>query len=141
MTNKGGQTVSLVTSDSQIPFAGKVSGATVLDIDGGERGLVEYNKPDGFSGGIEIRRLMARVTLRYNFEVPDYKLQGMKLLNVNNATGCPIRIRIRIPTPTPRSKERCPKPDPDGFYTVTWYIAQNRQGTADNVLSESEPVS
>lgn len=139
LTNKGGQTVSLVTSDSQIPFAGKVSGATVLDIDGGDRGLVEYNKPDGFSGGIEIRRLMARVTLRYNFEVPDYKLQGMKLLNVNNT------IRLSNPDTNPDTDTYAEiegtmseNPDPDGFYTVTWYIAQNRQGTADNILSESD---
>lgn len=139
LTNKGGRTVSLVTSDSQIPFAGKVSGATVLDIDNGERGLVEYNKPDGFSGGIEIRRLMARVTLRYNFEVPDYKLQGMKLLNVNDV------IRLSNPDTNPDSDAYAEiegtvseNPDPDGFYTVTWYIAQNRQGTADNILSESD---
>lgn len=139
LTNIGGRTVSLVTSDSQIPFAGKVSGATVLEIDDGNRGLVEYNKPDGFSGGIEIRRLMARVTLRYNFEVPDYKLQGMKLLNVNNA------IRLSNPDTNPDTDTYAEiegtmseNPDPDGFYTVTWYIAQNRQGTADNVLSESD---
>ena len=139
LTNKGGQTVSLVTSDNQIPFAGKVSGATVLDIDGGDRGLVEYNKPDGFSGGIEIRRLMARVTLRYNFDVPDYRLQGLKLLNVNNA------IRLSNPDTNPDTDTYAEiegtmseNPDPDGFYTVTWYIAQNRQGTADNVLSEND---
>lgn len=139
LTNKGGRTVSLVTSDSQIPFAGKVSGATVLEIDKGNRGLVEYNKPDGFSGGIEIRRLMARIMLRYNFEVPDYKLQGMKLLNVNNA------IRLTNPDTNPDTDTYAElegsisdNPDPDGFYTVTWYIAQNRQGTVESILSEND---
>lgn len=139
LTNAEGRTKSLITSDDEVPFAGKVSGITVVDIDEGNRGLIEYNKPSGFVGGIEIRRLMARITLRYKFEVENYKLQGLKLLNVNNA------IRLTNPDKNPDTDtyaifemDEFSKPDPNGFYTVTWYIAQNCQGTVDTILSEDK---
>ena len=79
LINVEGHTQSLITADDEVPLAGEVSGVTVVDIDGGKRGLVEYNKPAGFVGGIEIERLMARVTLRYKFEVENYRLQGLIL--------------------------------------------------------------
>lgn len=73
-----------------------MSGVTVVNVDDGKRGLVEYNKPVGFVGGIEVRRLMARITLRYKFEVENYQLQGLKLLNVNNT------IRLSNPSKIPQ---------------------------------------
>ena len=59
--------------DDEVPLAGEVSGITVMDIDGGDHGLVEYNKPAGFVGGIAIKKLMARITFRYKLEVENYK--------------------------------------------------------------------
>lgn len=56
----------------------------MVQTESGDQGLVEYNKPDGFAGGIEIKRLMSKISLRYKFEVPEYKLDGMKLLNANS---------------------------------------------------------
>ena len=91
------RTQSLITADNEVPFAGEVSGVTVVNVDDGKRGLVEYNKPVGFVGGIEIRRLMARITLRYKFEVENYQLQGLKLLNVNNT--------IRLTNPSKNTTE------------------------------------
>lgn len=139
LTNAGGRTESLITADDEVPFAGKVSGATVVDIDDGNRGLVEYNKPSGFVGGIEIRRLMARITLRYKFDVEDYKLQGLKLLNVNSM------IRLTNPETNPDTDtyavfevDKFSSPDANGFYTATWYVAQNCQGTVENILSEDK---
>lgn len=139
ISNQQGHTVSLITADEQIPFAGKVSGVTVTSIENGERGLVEYNKPDGFSGGIEIRRLMAHVTLRYKFEVSGYKLQGMKLINANSV------IRLKNPDTNPDTdtyielESDLPEtPDADGFYTISWYVAQNCHGTIPSILSESD---
>lgn len=101
LINVEGHTQSLITADDEVPLAGEVSGVTVVDIDGGKRGLVEYNKPAGFVGGIEIERLMARVTLRYKFEVENYRLQGLKLLNVNNTIRLTNlkKIPMRIHTP------------------------------------------
>lgn len=139
LTNAGGHTESLITTDAEIPFAGKVSGVTVVNIDEGKRGLVEYNKPAGFVGGIEIRRLMARITLRYKFDVENYKLQGLKLLNVNNT--------IRLTNPDTNTgadayatleMDKLGEPDPNGFYSATWYVAQNRQGTVASILSEDQ---
>lgn len=139
LTSIGGHTESLITTDDEVPFAGKASGVTIVDIDEGNRGLVEYNKPADFVGGIEIRRLMARVTLRYKFEVEDYKLQGLKLLNVNST--------IRLTNPETNTDAdtyatlEVDKPgtaDANGFYSVTWYVAQNCQGTVESILSENQ---
>lgn len=139
LVNVEGHTESLITTDNEVPFAGKVSGVTVVDLDDGNRGLVEYNKPAGFTGGIQIRRLMARITLRYKFEVEDYKLQGLKLLNVNNT------IRLTNPTQNPGTDTYATlemnepgSPDPNGFYSATWYVAQNRQGTVASIMSEDQ---
>ncbi|WP_291599243.1 DUF4906 domain-containing protein [Bacteroides sp.] len=139
LINVEGHTQSLITADDEVPLAGEVSGVTVVDIDGGKRGLVEYNKPPGFVGGIEIERLMARVTLRYKFEVENYRLQGLKLLNVNNT------IRLTNPekntdadTYATFEMDQLGEPDSNGYYSATWYVAQNRQGTVTTILSESQ---
>lgn len=139
LINIEGHTQSLITADDEVPFAGEVSGVTVIDIDGGNRGLVEYNKPIGFVGGIEIRKLMARITLRYKFEVENYKLQGLKLLNVNSM--------IRLANLEKSSDEdtyvtfeidKLGEPDANGFYSATWYVAQNCQGTVGSIMSENQ---
>lgn len=104
LTNVEGHTQSLITADNEVPFAGEVSGVTVVNVDDGKRGLVEYNKPVGFVGGIEIRRLMARITLRYKFEVENYQLQGLKLLNVNNTIRLTNPSKIPPRTLMPRLK-------------------------------------
>lgn len=140
LTDEGGLTKSLITGDDEIPFAGSVSGVTVSDIDGGQLGLVEYNKPDGFAGGIQIQRLMARITLRYKFDVGSYTLQGMKLLNANR------KIRLNNPdlnaaTDSYATLEYISSPAADatdGYATCTWYVAQNRWGTVGDIRTESE---
>ncbi len=139
LTNVEGHTQSLITADDEVPFAGEVSGITVMDIDGGDHGLVEYNKPAGFVGGIEIRKLMARITFRYKLEVENYKLQGLKLLNVNS--------KVRLTNPEKNTDkdtyvtfeiDEFDEPDPNGFYSATWYVAQNCQGTVASIASESQ---
>lgn len=137
---QGGQTVSQVTRDEEIPLAGQVSGVTVLQTESSDQGLVEYNKPDGFAGGIEIRRLMSKISLRYKFEVPGYKLDGMKLLNANSVirlSGNPdINTRddryVEITAASPAA------PDAEGYRTVSWYVAQNRQGSVSSILAEKD---
>lgn len=139
LTNIEGHTQSLITADDEVPFAGEVSGVTVVNVDDGKRGLVEYNKPVGFVGGIEIRRLMARITLHYKFEVENYQLQGLKLLNVNST--------IRLANPPKNTTEDTyatletidfEGPDSNNFYSATWYVAQNCQGTIESILSENQ---
>lgn len=136
--SQGGGVRSRITSDEEIPFAGKVSGANVLDIDGGSKGLVEYNTPDGFAGNIPIKRLMAHIKLRYKFDVPDYILEGMKLLNAGGV------IRIANPDKNPDTDSYVTldpylsAPDADGYVTATWYVAQNAQGTVPTILTETD---
>ena len=50
LINVEGHTQSLITADDEVPLAGEVSGITVMDIDGGDHGLVEYNKPGRLCG-------------------------------------------------------------------------------------------
>ena len=139
LINVEGHTQSLITADDEVPLAGEVSGITVMDIDGGDHGLVEYNKPAGFVGGIAIKKLMARITFRYKLEVENYKLQGLKLLNVNSKvrltnpeknTGTDTYVTFEI--------DKFDEPDPNGFYSATWYVAQNCQGTVASIASESQ---
>lgn len=141
LTSEGGSDKSLVTSDADVPFAGKVTGVTVSDIDSGQHGLVDYNTPDGFTGAIEIRRLMARITLHYKFEVENYRLQGLKLLNVSKT--------IRLTNPDKNTEDaddygalesvlEGEEADADGFRTQTWYVAQNRRGTVAGIVTEDK---
>ena len=139
LINVEGHTQSLITADDEVPLAGEVSGVTVVDIDGGKRGLVEYNKPAGFVGGIEIERLMARVTLHYKFEVENYRLQGLKLLNVNNTIRLTnLKKNTDADTYATFEMDQLGEPDSNGYYSATWYVAQNRQGTVTTILSESQ---
>lgn len=139
LINVEGHTQSLITADDEVPLAGEVSGVTVVDIDGGNRGLVEYNKPTGFVGGIEIERLMARITLRYKFEVENYRLQGLKLLNVNNTIRLTNLVKnTDADTYATFEMDQLGEPDSNGYYSATWYVAQNRQGTVATILSESQ---
>ena len=139
LINVEGHTQSLITADDEVPLAGEVSGVTVVDIDGGKRGLVEYNKPAGFVGGIEIERLMARVTLRYKLEVENYRLQGLKLLNVNNTIRLTnLKKNTDADTYATFEMDQLGEPDSNGYYSATWYVAQNRQGTVTTILSESQ---
>lgn len=140
LTSEGGSDKSLITSDVDVPFAGKVTGVTVNDIDSGKHGLVEYNTPEGFTGAIEIRRLMARITLHYKFDVDNYRLQGLKLLNVSKT--------IRLTNPDVNDEKVNAygtlesvlegEPAADGFRTQTWYVAQNRRGTVGTIISEDK---
>ena len=137
---QGGQTVSLVTRDEEIPLAGQVSGVTVVQTESGDQGLVEYNKPDGFAGGIEIKRLMSKISLRYKFEVPEYKLDGMKLLNANSVirlSGNPD-INTRDDRYVEITAASAAQPDGEGYRTVSWYVAQNRQGSVSSILAEKD---
>lgn len=137
-TSHGGTTESNITADSEIPFAGSVSGVKVLDIDGGNSGLVEYDSPTGFSGNIPIKRLMAHIVLRYKFDVSNYKLQGFKLINV------PKTISMKSNSITPSTgafidiTPHIEGPDADGFGVARWYVPENRQGDVETILLESD---
>lgn len=137
---KDGLIRSKITSDDDMPFVGYIKGANVVAVETGEnRGQVEYNTPDGFAGGISIRRLLSRITLKYKFEAPGYELDGLRLTNVNSM------IRITNPeknndtdTYVTLDGEKSSTPDANGYYTATWFVAQNHQGTVSTITTESD---
>lgn len=66
-------------------------------------------------------------------------MQGLKLLNVNST--------VRLTNPEKNTDtdtyvtleiDKFGDPDPNGFYSVTWYIAQNCQGTVASIASENQ---
>ena len=80
LINVEGHTQSLITADDEVPLAGEVSGITVMDIDGGDHGLVEYNKRPAFVGRYcNKRSLMARITFRYKLEVEKLQIAGSEI--------------------------------------------------------------
>lgn len=137
---QGGINRSKVTSEDDMPFAGYVKGVNVVEVSTGEnRGQIEYNVPDGFVGGINIRRLMSKITLKYKFEVPSYKLDGMRLVKANSL------IRLKNPDKNDEWDNYVSlegtisnTADAEGYYTVTWFTAQNQQGSVETISTESD---
>lgn len=138
--NKNGLWYSRVTKDSEVPYAGFATGLTVERRGDGDIGEIVYDTPEGFSGGIDIKRLMSRVSLKYTFNVSDNVLEGLRLLKV------PSKLLIN---PSSVSEEMINSiymidldtytdKDEDGSFTSQWYIAQNKQGTVSSILRERE---
>ena len=144
--NRSGLYYSRITSENDIPYAGAVRGVTVRKLnDNDDSGEIVYNTPDGFAGGIEIRRLVARITLKHKFELTDNTLQGMRLLKV------PTKLLIDPSSAGTDAIEAIPMADlesenafndadqdADGFFTSQWYVAQNKQGTVAEILTEKD---
>ncbi len=100
LINVEGHTQSLITADDEVPLAGEVSGVTVVDIDGGKRGL-RIQQTGRVCRRHRNREVDGTRYLRYKFEVENYRLQGLKLLNVNNTIRLTNlkKIPMRIHTP------------------------------------------
>ena len=80
--NKSGLYYSRITNESEIPYAGAATSVSVKKIGDSDSGEIVYGTPDGFSGGIEIKRLVSRVTLKHKFDLTENTLEGMRLLKV-----------------------------------------------------------
>lgn len=136
-TSVGGGYKSKINSDTEIPLGGSVSGVKVVEIEGGKRGLIEYNTPSGFGGNIPIYRLMSVITLRYEFDVTGYRYGGILLVN---AAGL---IRLTNPDKNPINDQYITlEPNyvdsiPNGMRTATWYVPQNKQGTVETIQTEN----
>lgn len=137
VSEKGGYTSS-IEQPEDIPYVGYISGTNIISLGQGA-GMLEYNSPDGFSGSIGMKELVAKVTLRYKYEVETHILQGVRLQNVNS------HIAIGNPTSYTPSEgvefhllnlKAIGVPDASGYYTVSWYVAQNLQGTIPEITSE-----
>lgn len=133
---KNGLNISKIKSEDDVPFAGKENGITIIQFGSENTGLIKYNVPDGFTGGISLRRLVSKVTLNYLFDVKDYSATGVRLKSV------PSQFRIK-----PSSSDNITyvdmemqKPDPNSplYNTPSWYIAPNEHGTVESIIIESD---
>ena len=143
--NRNGLYYSRITNESEIPYAGAAKGVSVRKTGDSDNGEIVYGTPDGFSGGIEVKRLVSRITLKHKFDVTENTLEGMRLLKVPtklciNPASADKDVIDNIPMADLESDnafEDADK-DTDGFFTSQWYVAQNKQGTISNIVSERD---
>lgn len=134
----GAQYVSKIQKEEEVPFAGKVEGVNVIQLESGNTGLLQYNIPDGFFGGIELYRLMSKVTLNYTYDVDNYTASGVRLKSApmqfqikpkeKNSAISYADINIQLPN----------SGNPGQMNSASWYIAPNQWGVVDAIAVEAE---
>ena len=143
--NKSGLYYSRITNESEIPYAGAATGVSVKKIGDSDNGEIVYGTPDGFFGGIEIKRLVSRVTLKHKFDLTENTLEGMRLLKVptklfinpSSADKDVIDNISMVDLESDNAFDDANK-DTDGFFTSQWYVAQNKQGTVPTIATERD---
>ena len=143
--NRNGLYYSRITNESEIPYAGAAKGISVNKTGNSDTGEIVYGTPDGFSGGIEVKRLVSRITLKHKFDVTENTLEGMRLLKVPtklciNPASADKDVIDNIPMADLESDNAFgdADKDTDGFFTSQWYVAQNKQGTISDIVSERD---
>lgn len=143
--NRNGLYYSRITNESEIPYAGAAKGISVNKTGNSDNGEIVYSTPDGFSGGIEVKRLVSRITLKHKFDVTENTLEGMRLLKVPtklciNPASADKDVIDNIPMADLESDNAFgdADKDTDGFFTSQWYVAQNKQGTISDIVSERD---
>lgn len=143
--NRNGLYYSRITNESEIPYAGAAKGISVNKTGYSDNGEIVYGTPDGFSGGIEVKRLVSRITLKHKFDVTENTLEGMRLLKVPtklciNPASADKDVIDNIPMADLESDNAFgdADKDTDGFFTSQWYVAQNKQGTISDIVSERD---
>lgn len=143
--NRNGLYYSRITNESEIPYAGAAKGISVNKTGNSDNGEIVYGTPDGFSGGIEVKRLVSRITLKHKFDVTENTLEGMRLLKVPtklciNPASADKDVIDNIPIADLESDNAFgdADKDTDGFFTSQWYVAQNKQGTISDIVSERD---
>ena len=143
--NKSGLYYSRITNDSEIPYAGAATGVSVKKIGDSENGEIVYGTPDGFSGGIEVKRLVSRITLKHRFDLTENTLEGMRLLKVPtrlfinpSAVNKDVIDNIAMVDLESDNTFDDANKDTDGFFTSQWYVAQNKQGTVLDIIAERD---
>ena len=139
--NRNGLYYSRITNESEIPYAGAAKGISVNKTGNSDNGEIVYGTPDGFSGGIEVKRLVSRITLKHKFDVTENTLEGKvpTKLCINPASADKDVID-NIPMADLESDNAFgdADKDTDGFFTSQWYVAQNKQGTISDIVSERD---
>ena len=143
--NRNGLYYSRITNESEIPYAGAAKGISVNKTGNSDNGEIVYGTPDGFSGGIEVKRLVSRITLKHKFDVTENTFEGMRLLKVPtklciNPASADKDVIDNIPMADLESDNAFgdADKDTDGFFTSQWYVAQNKQGTISDIVSERD---
>lgn len=143
--NRNGLYYSRITNESEIPYAGAAKGISVNKTGNSDNGEIVYGTPDGFSGGIEVKRLVSRITLKHKFDVTENTLEGMRLLKVPtklciNPASADKDVIDNIPMADLESDNAFgdADKDTDGFFTSQWYVAQNKQGTISDIVLERD---
>lgn len=143
--NKSGLYYSRITNENEIPYAGAAKGVSVKKIGESDSGEIVYGTPDGFSGGIEIKRLVSRITLKHKFDITENKLEGMRLLKVPTklcinpeSVDKDVIDNISMADLESDNAFEDANLDTDGFFTSQWYVAQNKQGTVPEIMSERD---
>lgn len=143
--NRNGLYYSRITNESEIPYAGAAKSISVNKTGNSDNGEIVYGTPDGFSGGIEVKRLVSRITLKHKFDVTENTLEGMRLLKVPtklciNPASADKDVIDNIPMADLESDNAFgdADKDTDGFFTSQWYVAQNKQGTISDIVSERD---
>ena len=143
--NRNGLYYSRITNESEIPYAGAAKGISVNKTGNSDNGEIVYGTPDGFSGGIEVKRLVSRITLKHKFDVTENTPEGMRLLKVPtklciNPASADKDVIDNIPMADLESDNAFgdADKDTDGFFTSQWYVAQNKQGTISDIVSERD---
>lgn len=143
--NRNGLYYSRITNESEIPYAGAAKGISVNKTGNSDNGEIVYGTPNGFSGGIEVKRLVSRITLKHKFDVTENTLEGMRLLKVPtklciNPASADKDVIGNIPMADLESDNAFgdADKDTDGFFTSQWYVAQNKQGTISDIVSERD---
>lgn len=135
LTTQDGMTVSRITKEEDVPFAGKTVGVEVFALGNDGRGFVKYNTPEGFTGGVEIKRIMSKIEIECDYNTAGFMFNGAQLNNVASTFGVnpdnvspPLRYESLIPTVV------------NGFgkHTFTWFVAPNMQGTVEDVATEQD---
>mgnify|MGYP001533795026 FL=1 len=143
--NRNGLYYSRITNESEIPYAGAAKGISVNKTGNSDNGEIVYGTPDGFSCGIEVKRLVSRITLKHKFDLTENTLEGMRLLKVPtklciNPASADKDVIDNIPMADLESDNAFgdADKDTDGFFTSQWYVAQNKQGTISDIVSERD---
>ena len=135
LATEDGMTVSRITKEEDVPFAGKTTGVEVFALGNDGRGFVKYNTPEGFTGGVEIRRIMSKIEIECDYKTTGFTFSGAQLNNVASTFGVnpdnaspPLRYESLIPTTA----------NGNGKHTFTWFVAPNMQGTVEDIATEQD---
>lgn len=128
---------SMINSDEHIPYAGKVTGVDIEAVPGKTEGEIKFTAPNGFMGGVEIKRLMAKIVFKYQYNVEDYKAVGISLTNIPDRISIdPAKYMAEATAKVVELASQRSENPIDGYYIHTWYIPQNMQGTVGGCSTE-----